>query len=172
MPVFSHILPRVSDFSTILISHFPSISLPWHRRTNPHRPKAREVFPHASDRHPWKPVLDETFSLEKKKKSLFPGYSGNDLKPPPLHCLPLIHQSCHRSPQTATVSPSCASHIEHKVLSTAAASPTLERSALLLQTPGLQTEFHRNQKPCLRTQGGRMLIFLKSDLTLLPSASK
>lgn len=103
MPAFSHTLPCISDFSTIPISHFPSISQPWHRRANPQRPKAREVFPLASDRHSWMPVLDETFSLGKKEKPV-PGVFGewskasSSLLPPYSPVLPLHSSNSHGLP--------------------------------------------------------------------------
>ena len=58
----------ISGFLPIPVSRFPSINLPWRRRADHHSPKAREVFSHPSQSHPWMPALDQKFSLGKKKK--------------------------------------------------------------------------------------------------------
>ena len=168
----------ISGFFPIPVPRFPSIDLPWRRRADQHSPKAREVFSHCSQSHPWMPALDQKFSSEKKKKKerkkdLFSGPSGNDLNLR-LCYFDLIHQSCLCTLQTATGSSSHSSHIlaaessfkllqPHQLLGSTHSTFRLQGFGGLPQKP---------EKTCSQTQGGLMFIFLKSDfLTLLPSAS-
>lgn len=113
-------------------------------------------------------------SVQEKKKSLIAGPSGYDLNLP-VHYFHLIHQSCLCTLQTARASPPILPTFSSKVLLwAAAASPTVEPLILVfLKTPGLQLISTETRKTCSQTQGGCVLIFLKTDfLTLLPSASK